>query len=167
MNTEATTAARLMPRDLLFTAAGKFSEVLSVEDFTDNAGNPMVRIDITGAMGSARTIILPVAFAVTISGTPAERPKADQRLGITGPHERGDTFIVHAIECRDCQRDAAKCMNAPGRIMPVEASTFEAVAESVYGPDEFDYDPATEMDMYLGDFHFAPCVTGLTHRASA
>src|SRR4051812_43598316 len=119
MNTEATTAARLMPRDLLFTGAGKFSEVLSVEDFTDNAGNPMVRIDITGAMGSARTIILPVAFAVTITGSPAEQPKADQRraagdirVHVLGPISGADRertghvadYHVHAAGCADCKR---------------------------------------------------------------
>jgi hypothetical protein len=90
--------------------------------------------------------------------TPSSAP---QTVAIFGPNlsrresPTGATFVVHAAGCADCRklRDAERSDIA-------NALSLTELVVAVYPPSDFCYDPASdELDAYLGDFHFAPCVT--------
>lgn len=89
--------------------------------------------------------------------TPSSSP---QTVAIFGPNlsrresPTGATFVVHAAGCADCRklRDAERAEVA-------DATSLAELVLDVYPPSDFGYDPATELDVYLADFHFAPCVT--------
>lgn len=69
------------------------------------------------------------------------------------------SFHVHKEGCGDCKFYGAGKRFGGDEVPPstTEATTYEEIVEEVYGPDEFNYDPETEIGTYLADFWFAPC----------
>lgn len=85
------------------------------------------------------------------------------RVTICGPNLRDQTrgeFHVHAEGCGDLARGARR-EPAYREGWTIDAASPEDVAMAVYDPDEHGYDPETEIDNYVGEFHFFPCTEGL------
>jgi hypothetical protein len=81
--------------------------------------------------------------------------------------QKGDLH-VHAEGCGDCKHYGPEAKFGGERTgWLFAADTVEDVTEAVYGPDEFDYDPATEIDTYTASFWFAPCTADLPNREAA
>ena len=86
------------------------------------------------------------------------------RVTILGPNltaaaqRRGDMH-VHAAGCADIrQYGRGRRYGGEDRGWTIEADSRRAVIEAIYPPDEFDYDPETELDGFASDVYFAPCV---------
>lgn len=82
-------------------------------------------------------------------------------LTIHGPNLRGgpaETFHVHTAECRDNGREV-KRYGSQNPWTGEFASVLDVV-ESTYPASDFQYDASDpdEVQPYLADFHFAPCV---------
>lgn len=81
-----------------------------------------------------------------------------QTVTIVGPNLRDQskgTFHVHAAGCADLTRNR----NLRGeQTMTINASSLEGIAANVYEDIIAENDGNTGAD-YLGEFHFAPCVT--------
>ena len=82
------------------------------------------------------------------------------KLQFLGPNlptklARKGTIHVHRDGCADIAR-YPKGADQQGWSADCE-TVIEAIFE-VYDPDEFDYDPTTELAGYEDDLYFAPCV---------
>lgn len=87
-----------------------------------------------------------------------------QKLHVCGPNLRDQSqgsFVVHAVGCQDAKRlarrDPAVALELRSYPEGQEFSSLVEVAEYVYDNGIMTEDE-TGAD-YLGDFHFAPCVT--------
>lgn len=67
----------------------------------------------------------------------------------------GPAFHVHKAGCKDVTRRPYKGMVEKGWHML--ATSQRVVVETIYPPDEFDYEPA-EYQQYADDVKFFPCV---------
>ena len=84
------------------------------------------------------------------------------KVTIIGPNlrkqEKGD-FHVHHKNCVDIHRDPQGYgYNSCEPHLTIEAGNREEVAEVVFS-DIIDENPDTTAADYIGEFHFAPCVT--------
>jgi hypothetical protein len=80
-----------------------------------------------------------------------------QQVTIAGPNlqdQSQGTFHVHAAHCQDLQRGQMRRADK----WTITATSREEIAGHVY-EDMIAEDPETTAASYLGDFHFAPCVT--------
>lgn len=73
----------------------------------------------------------------------------------------GSQLHVHAEGCADVKKRYRR---------PVDGWTIPAVSKrevvfDIYPPDQFDYDPDTEFDIYRSDVKFFPCTDALPEGA--
>jgi hypothetical protein len=91
--------------------------------------------------------------------TATETAEATTELIVIGPNlmiPDSPDFHVHAKGCADIARNPAYRGHRPDEY---DVDSLREVVESVYPPDEFDYDPATdEYDSYLASFQVFACV---------
>jgi len=81
--------------------------------------------------------------------------------------DKGDMH-VHAADCGDCKHyGPGKRFGGEREGWQLSVDTVEEVTEAVYGPDEYLYDPATEIDQYTASFYWAPCTKSLPNREAA
>lgn len=75
--------------------------------------------------------------------------------------QRKGTFHVHAEGCGDIAHYGPGTRyggdDPVGWLIEGDTQTVEDVAEEVYPPGDFDYDPATGIGPYVDDIYVAPC----------
>lgn len=86
---------------------------------------------------------------------------------IVGPNlidQSKGQFVVHREGCADLKRGVGRAFHQIDldHAMPIEAKTYEDVAEFIYS-DHMDENEDLTLEACVADFHFLPCC-GLTHR---
>jgi hypothetical protein len=91
------------------------------------------------------------------------------RVTVVGPNldrresPNGEALHVHAAGCADIK----KRYRQPVDGWTIDADTKSDVVFDIYPPDQFDYDPETEYDIYFSDVKFFPCVNALPYGGPA
>lgn len=79
-------------------------------------------------------------------------PNLDRRESPDGTQQH-----VHVAGCADLRKRYRQPVDA----WTIDVESKVEVVMEVYPPDQFDYDPATELSGYAGDIRFFPCVKDL------
>jgi hypothetical protein len=91
-------------------------------------------------------------------------PKRTASLVVIGPNlldQSKGSMHVHAYGCADTYK-AEYRFHDVDTSTPYDFANEREVVEFVYPPDEFDYDPETDLASYAADIYFYPCaVTAL------